>query len=106
MATSNSCECPYPPGGRVECDPGDAAACYVNEQGEAIGKCIRISQQLQEQLQQANEMQQQSLLSSELGKEFEIPLSTFLGAEWVSQSVDDGIVVSIQFSQRSSLNAK
>jgi len=106
MATINSCDCPSPPGGRVECDPNDAAVCYVNEQGEVVGKCIRLDLRLQTHLQNADEMEKRLLLSHELSGVLEIPLALFQGAEWISQSIDEGMVFNIRFSPRSSINVK
>src|SRR6266481_6604605 len=35
----NSCECPRPPGGRVNCGPDQLAICRVRD-GEVRGECI------------------------------------------------------------------
>lgn len=36
------CDCPNPPGGRVECDPDQAAYCIVDDEGRTESGCLSI----------------------------------------------------------------
>ena len=106
MGTTNSCECPDPPGGRVECDPRDAAVCYVTERGEVVRRCIRLNPKLQALIQRADETQLQQLVAEELNRELNIPFATLFRNSWIPQTLDDGIVYSVRLSDLSSLNVK
>lgn len=37
-----SCDCPSPPGGRVECDPDQTAYCIVDEYGQTTSGCLSM----------------------------------------------------------------
>lgn len=42
MPQGSSCRCPAPPGGRVQCEPGQAAFCWIDEDGELYSQCITM----------------------------------------------------------------
>ena len=42
MGTTTSCNCPTPPGGRVECEPDQAAVCWVDADGNLLARCFSV----------------------------------------------------------------
>jgi hypothetical protein len=46
MASVNTCTCPSPPGGRVQCKADQAAYCWVDEDGSTNSGCIDIPESL------------------------------------------------------------
>ncbi len=42
----NICQCPRPPGGRVECSADNAAFCLVDDYGEFRSLCLPIAQSM------------------------------------------------------------
>ncbi len=48
------CDCPHPPGGRVECDPDDVAFCIVDDSGLPRSGCLRVTPSVAFDLQIGN----------------------------------------------------